>query len=156
MILFLMIGAGYNTGAIVGGIVGGVALLLLLLAVVVVVVYLFRKKKTNKYKEMSAIGMYTLTILTAHQKFYYGMTLLFLVYSVNGDGDGYDNPTYEADVHIRGMYSLHFKIQSQSEHHTFTKNTIPEPSRRRQSNRNPPGDQTYSLLGNSQTTPCNA
>ena len=26
----------------------------------------------------------------------------FLVYSVNGDGDGYDNPTYDSDVRIRG------------------------------------------------------
>lgn len=29
----------------------------------------------------------------------------FLVYSVNGDGDRYDNPTYESDVRIRGMYT---------------------------------------------------
>ena len=44
--------------AIVGGVVGGVVLILLLLAIIVVVVYLLQKRKSNKYKAMSAVGMY--------------------------------------------------------------------------------------------------
>ena len=47
-----------NSGAIVGGIIGGVALVLVLLAIVVVAVYLLQKRKSNKYKAMSAVGMY--------------------------------------------------------------------------------------------------
>ena len=40
-----------------GGVIGGVALILVLLAVVVAV-YLLQKRKSNKYKAMSAVGMY--------------------------------------------------------------------------------------------------
>ena len=44
--------------AIVGGVIGGVVLVLLLLAIIVVAVYLLQKRKSNKYKAMSAVGTY--------------------------------------------------------------------------------------------------
>ena len=44
----------------------------------------------------------------------------FLVYSVNGDGDGYDNPTYDSDVRIQGTKSstlITYYIFAKTYHH---------------------------------------
>lgn len=72
---------------------------------------------------------------------------------MNGEGDGYNNPTYVSDVHIQGKYTLS-SVQNQL-HNTFYKNTVIEPGQSRQSSQRPQGNGTYSTLRDSQATPCN-